>query len=81
MPQEFASLAARRTSAAAGLQLARREHVDALGRELVRQQAEGWAKVYKTKIPEGHWSKGIPCLSADCIAQAHLFHEAEPRGK
>ncbi len=53
----------------------RREHVDALGKSLVKQQAEAWSKVYKTKVGEEHWNKGIPCLSSDSIALAHLFHE------
>lgn len=52
----------------------RREDVDALGKQLVRQQAEAWSKVYKTPVAEAHWAKGIPCLSADSIALAHLFH-------
>jgi hypothetical protein len=53
----------------------RREHVDALGKELLRQQAAAWTKVYKTPVPEAHFAKSIPCLSADCIALAHAFHE------
>ena len=53
----------------------RREHVDALGKSLVKQQAEAWSKVYKTSVPEAHWSKGVPCLSVDSISYAHLFHE------
>jgi hypothetical protein len=54
---------------------ARRAHVDALGKSLVRQQAEAWSKIYKTKVAEDHWNKGIPCLSSESIALAHLFHE------
>jgi hypothetical protein len=53
----------------------RREHVDALGKTLVKKQAEAWSKIYKTKVADDHWSKGISCLSADCIALAHLYHE------
>jgi hypothetical protein len=53
----------------------RREHVDALGKQLVQRQAELWSKVYKTPVPEAHWAKGIPCLSVDSISLAHLFHE------
>jgi hypothetical protein len=53
----------------------RREHVDALGRLLKKQQAEAWSKTYKVNVPEAHWAKGIPCLSVDCIALAHLFHD------
>ena len=46
-----------------------------LGKQLLKQQAEAWSKIYKTQVPEAHWSKGISCLSVDCIALAHLFHE------
>ncbi len=53
----------------------RREHVDAAAKQLLKQQAEAWSKVYKTPVPEGHWAKGISCLSVDSIALAHLFHE------
>src|SRR5262249_28239967 len=53
----------------------RREHVDALGKQLVQKQAEAWSKLYKTSVPEGHFAKGISCLSTDSIALAHLFHE------
>jgi hypothetical protein len=53
----------------------RRGHVDALGKHLVKQQAEAWSKAYKTPVPEAHWAKGISCLSVDSIALAHLFHE------
>jgi hypothetical protein len=57
------------------LGMTRRQHVDALGKELLQQQAAAWSKVYKTTVPEGHWAKGISCLSTDSIALAHLFHE------
>jgi hypothetical protein len=53
----------------------RREHVDRLGPMLVKKQAEAWSKIYKSAVPESHWSKGISCLSVDSIALAHLFHE------
>jgi hypothetical protein len=53
----------------------RREHVDALGKSLLKQQAEAWSKIYKTKVSEDHWNKGIACLSSDSIALAHLYHE------
>jgi hypothetical protein len=53
----------------------RRGHVDALARLLPKQQADAWSKIYKTKVPEAHWAKGISCLSAESIALAHLFHE------
>ncbi len=53
----------------------RREHVQALGKQLRKQQAEAWSKVYKTPVPEDHWAKGISCLSVDSISLAHLFHE------
>jgi hypothetical protein len=53
----------------------RREHIDALGKSLVRQQAQAWKGIFQTDVPEDHWSKGIPCLSTDSIALAHLFYE------
>jgi hypothetical protein len=53
----------------------RREHVDALGKELLRRQAEAWGKVYNTQVSEGHFAKSIPCLSVNSIALAHQFHE------
>jgi hypothetical protein len=53
----------------------RREHVDALGKQLVKQQAERWSAIYKTPVPESHWTKGISCLSVDSISLAHLYHE------
>lgn len=53
----------------------RREHVDALGRHFVQQQAALWSKTYKTTVPESLWTKGIACLSCDCIAFCHLFME------
>jgi hypothetical protein len=53
----------------------RAEHIAALAKKLRTQQAEAWSKVYKTKVAEDHWSKGIPCLSCDSIALAHFLHE------
>lgn len=53
----------------------RREHVDALGKVLLRGQAEAWSKIYKTPVPEAHMSKSISCLSVESIALAHMFHE------
>ncbi len=53
----------------------RREHVDAFGKLMVKQQADAWSKIYKTKVDEQHWQKGIACLSVDSIALAHLYHE------
>ncbi len=52
----------------------RLEHIDLLGKQLVTKQAEAWTKIYKTKVDEAHWSKGISCLSVDSIALAHLYH-------
>jgi hypothetical protein len=54
---------------------ARREHLDALGKALLKQQAEAWTKFYKAPVPEGHFAKSISCLSVDSIALAHAFHE------
>jgi hypothetical protein len=51
----------------------RREHVDLLGKQLLKQQSEVWSKIYKTPVPESHWSKGVSCLSVDSIALAHAF--------
>ncbi|HJZ54159.1 MAG TPA: hypothetical protein VKE74_04345, partial [Gemmataceae bacterium] len=52
----------------------RREHVDAMGRQFRKQQAEAWSKIYKCPVAEDHWAKGISCLSVDSISLAHLFH-------
>jgi len=51
----------------------RREHVDALAKDILRQQAEAWSKIYKTAVPESHFRQGISCLSVDSIALAHLY--------
>jgi hypothetical protein len=53
----------------------RAEHLAAMAKELRRQQAEQWGKIYKTKVPEDHWNRGISCLSVDSIALSHFFHE------
>jgi hypothetical protein len=53
----------------------RREHLDALAKRLLKQQADGWTKIYKTPVPQTHWARGMSCLSTDSIALAHLFHE------
>jgi hypothetical protein len=52
----------------------RREQVDGLARHLRATQAKQWSGIYKTKVGEEHWDKGIPCLSVDSTALAHLFH-------
>jgi hypothetical protein len=57
----------------------RRAYVDAAGQHLLRTQADAWSKIYKTAVPPAHWSMGIPCLSAESIALAHLFHEMGSR--
>jgi hypothetical protein len=54
----------------------RREHLEALAKSLVQQQAQAWKSVFKTEVPPEHWAKGIPCLSTDSIALAHLFYES-----
>ncbi len=53
----------------------RREHVDALAKQLLKQQADGWSKIFKTPVPPSFWSRGISCLSVDSISLAHLFHD------
>jgi hypothetical protein len=57
----------------------RAEHLAALGKDLRKKQAEQWSKMYQTDVPESHWDKGIPCLSADSISLAHQFHEMGSR--
>jgi hypothetical protein len=54
---------------------ARAEQVAGLMSHLKSEQAKAWSKIYKSKVPEGHWAKGIPCLSVDSTALSHLFHE------
>jgi hypothetical protein len=53
----------------------RAEHLAALATHLKAEQAKRWSALYRTKVPEEHWSKGISCLSVDSIALAHFFHE------
>jgi hypothetical protein len=57
----------------------RAEHAAALVQMLRDKQAVEWSKIYKTKVDPAHWDKGIPCLSANSIALAHLFREAGSR--
>jgi hypothetical protein len=57
----------------------RAEHLAALGKLLRARQAEQWSKIYKTRVPEDHWNKGIPCLSVDSIALAHFLHDMGSR--
>lgn len=54
--------------------VSRREYIDGFGKLVVKQQAEAWTKIYKTPVPESHSSRSVPCLSAESIALAHLFH-------
>jgi hypothetical protein len=57
----------------------RRGHVDAMAKVLLDKQAEAWSKIYKTKVPAEHFSRGISCLSTDSIALCHLFHDMGAR--
>jgi hypothetical protein len=57
----------------------RRSHVDALAKSLLDKQAAAWSKIYKTKVPPEHWSRGISCLSVNSIALCHLFHDMGAR--
>jgi hypothetical protein len=57
----------------------RTEHLAALSKLLRARQAEQWSKIYKTKVPEDHWNKGIPCLSVDSIALSHFLHDMGSR--
>jgi hypothetical protein len=54
----------------------RRQQIDALGPLWRKEQAAAWSKIYKCPVAEDHWNKGIPCLSADSIAFAHLFKQS-----
>ena len=54
----------------------RREYVDQSIPHLRKRQAEEWAKIYQCPVAEDHWNKGIPCLSAESAALAHLFHQS-----
>lgn len=53
----------------------RRDHVDGLGKHVVKSQAEAWSEIYKTKVPESFRSKSIACLSCESITLAHQLHE------
>lgn len=53
----------------------RREHVDALGKDILAKQTAAWSRIYKTPVPQGFCATSISCLSCDSIALAHLFHE------
>lgn len=53
----------------------RAEQVAALMTHLKADQAKRWSAIYKTKVDEAHWNKGIPCLSVDSTALCHLFYE------
>ncbi len=57
----------------------RAEHLATLARVLKDKQAKAWTQIYKTPVAEGHWDKGIPCLSVDSIALAHFFHDMGTR--
>ena len=54
----------------------RAAQADALIKHLKSEQATRWSAIYKTKVDEAHWAKGIPCLSVDSTALCHLFYEA-----
>jgi hypothetical protein len=47
----------------------------AIMRHLKEDQAKKWSAIYKTKVDEAHWARGIPCLSVDSTTYAHLFYE------
>ena len=53
----------------------RREHVDALGKHFLKEQAKQWTNIFKTPVPEAFWSKGISCLSVDCISLDNVSGE------
>jgi hypothetical protein len=53
----------------------RAEQVAGMMKHLKAEQAKRWSAIYKTKVDEGHWAKGIPCLSVDSMALAHMFYE------
>jgi hypothetical protein len=57
----------------------RGEHLAALASLLRKRQGEQWSQIYKTRVAEDHWQKGIPCLSVDSIALSHFFHEMGSR--
>jgi hypothetical protein len=53
----------------------RAEHLEAFAKHVKAEQAKHWSAIYKTKVPQSHRSKSIPCLSVDSIALAHEFYE------
>lgn len=57
----------------------RAEHLAAARKQLLTQQAEAWTKIYKTKVAESHWAKGIPCISTEVLALAHELHDMGAR--
>ncbi len=57
----------------------RAEQVAGMAKHLKADQAKRWSTTYKTKVPEGHWDRGIPCLSVDSTSLAHLFHDMGSR--
>jgi hypothetical protein len=57
----------------------RQDQVAGMYNHLREEQARRWAAIYKTKVTPEHWTKGIPCLSVDSIALAHLFHDMGSR--
>jgi hypothetical protein len=59
--------------------MSRSDYLEAVRKALPARQAAAWSKVYQTPVPEAHWARGIPCLSVDSIALAHLFHESGAR--
>ncbi len=55
----------------------RREYVDAINAHMRKQQAEQWAAIYKTGVPETFRNKSIACLSADATAMSHAFAQQD----
>jgi hypothetical protein len=53
----------------------RREHIDAFGRQMRKDNAAIYTAGYKTPVPEDFRSTSITCLSTHSIALAHLMHE------
>ncbi len=53
----------------------RAEQVARIMTHLKAEQAKDWSKIYKTKVDEQHWARGIPCLSVDMTTYAHMFYE------
>src|SRR5262249_50430159 len=54
----------------------RAEHLAGLAKHIRQEQAKHWSTIYKTKVPEDHRAKSIPCLSVEATALAHFFHES-----